>query len=822
MVANNFSLAKFNKSLRERIDKQQLNFCQAITLSHRKISVTANYAPQCLGATYAALDADLSIVEKDDYSAFYYGCSPKIDGHCVRAAISRLALTSVPALEEFIKENHREFMLHKHQEKYLLDIAKLIVITLASKYGITLKRNSATEFILAQKDNFPDIISHDEKHNTIQLRGCPTQELLALLAPYRFKNVDGLWNICNDSQTTITDIYNKMENIKLLKGKVFYSGVLVKPVNFDDEDALCESDNIQNIIIRYERSTFATVCAFDENHIHHPLLAHCRDALTELLQEDEENKEKLVGAIQDSASNEAAIRKCVNDFLAVCHNVNQIGVSSNVKTSDGKVFMGLRGANTIDDGCLYPSVNGNAEVYDPNVSFYNHSVYEDRPSIFLQETRCDFLGEIAREAYGELRLLTKNESWECYGIVISGMLPVNAPEAAMSRRLHFNILFENEVDETFAQIKERKIKASESFENANFIAVDIRCYKNRLHLFFAGISKSIKWLLNSKDFIESAFLLLIAGTGFLSATFSLDGISSILSLIFASLILLTNLLQLYKFISRTVRELKTTKTLRLYDTMPYDEPGGLCDKISDVMGSKFHPVAYAAMKMHIENIVYDRLPEKAQPNAIIFGDSYSTFASHIPEGYATYYSEKSRPETDVTAVNQTWWHQVIVETNSNLLLNDSWSGSTIGYTGWNGVDNSASSSFIYRLQQLIAKNFFTDNRVDTVFVFGGTNDSWSNAPLGQEQSQGEEKDLYCVLPAIGYFLQLLRKTLPDAKIYFLLNNELKEEITACIQTACKTQKITPITFDRIDKKCGHPTIQGMKDIAEKVLKVLNL
>lgn len=209
-------------------------------------------------------------------------------------------------------------------------------------------------------------------------------------------------------------------------------------------------------------------------------------------------------------------------------------------------------------------------------------------------------------------------------------------------------------------------------------------------------------------------------------------------------------------------------------------------------------------------------------NILIFGDSYSTFAGYIPAGNATYYSEKPRPETDVTAVEQTWWHQVITEIKGKLILNDSWSGSTIGYTGWNGADNSASSSFIYRLRQLIDRDFFPENKISTVFVFGGTNDSWSNAPLGQEMCDcWEEKDLYFVLPAIWYFLDLLKSTLPEAKIYCLINNELKDEVVSCIKNACEKYEMTPITFDHIDKNYGHPTIAGMKDISDTVLKMLN-
>jgi hypothetical protein len=120
-------------------------------------------------------------------------------------------------------------------------------------------------------------------------------------------------------------------------------------------------------------------------------------------------------------------------------------------------------------------------------------------------------------------------------------------------------------------------------------------------------------------------------------------------------------------------------------------------------------------------------------NVLIMGDSYSTFEGYNPEGYRHYYAPVPRPDTntDVVKVEHTWWHPLLAKTNANLILNNSWSGSTIGYTGYNGDDNSQTCSFIYRLRQLIAEGFFEKNKIDTVLVFGGTNDNWCCAPLGK-------------------------------------------------------------------------------------------
>lgn len=209
-------------------------------------------------------------------------------------------------------------------------------------------------------------------------------------------------------------------------------------------------------------------------------------------------------------------------------------------------------------------------------------------------------------------------------------------------------------------------------------------------------------------------------------------------------------------------------------------------------------------------------------NAIIFGDSYSTFENYVPDGYDVYYHENGDSETDITNVNETWWYQVVSAVHLNLVLNDSWSGATMGYTGYNNQDCSKSSSFIYRLRKLIEQDFFQINQIDTVFAFGGTNDDWSNAPLGSQKNENWKKeDLYFVLPAISCFFYELRNAAPKANIYCLINTGLKSEISAEMKRVCAMYGITWITFEEIDKKDGHPTIKGMKDIANKVLRVLN-
>ena len=211
-------------------------------------------------------------------------------------------------------------------------------------------------------------------------------------------------------------------------------------------------------------------------------------------------------------------------------------------------------------------------------------------------------------------------------------------------------------------------------------------------------------------------------------------------------------------------------------------------------------------------------------NFMIFGDSYSTHKDHIPKEYAYYYCDEGvDPSNPVTKmrVEQTWWGQFIEKTGANLVLNDSWSGSTIGYTGYDG-DCSTSSSFIYRYTKLLESGFFNENQIDTIFVLGGTNDSWSNAPLGTEKyADWTREDLFCVQPAICYFMAQLKQNHPDVRVIYIANCDIKTEIIDCIKHASEFFGAGYVELHDIDKDMGHPTILGMEQICDQVMEFVN-
>ena len=113
----------------------------------------------------------------------------------------------------------------------------------------------------------------------------------------------------------------------------------------------------------------------------------------------------------------------------------------------------------------------------------------------------------------------------------------------------------------------------------------------------------------------------------------------------------------------------------------------------------------------------------AKPVVSILGDSYSTFEGYIPVGNAVWYDTRPNPKkTDVSDVKHTWWWQFISRGGYILGVNDSYSGATVSYTGYNGADYS-DRSFITRLPRL--------GSPDILLIFGATNDSWAGVKIGR-------------------------------------------------------------------------------------------
>lgn len=78
-------------------------------------------------------------------------------------------------------------------------------------------------------------------------------------------------------------------------------------------------------------------------------------------------------------------------------------------------------------------------------------------------------------------------------------------------------------------------------------------------------------------------------------------------------------------------------------------------------------------------------------------------------------------------------------------------------------------------------------------------------------------DLYNVLPAFSYLINLIASNFPHTKIYCIINTDLKIEIAEFYKSVCEKNGVNIVELHDIDKVHGHPTVKGMLDIKEQIL-----
>ena len=176
--------------------------------------------------------------------------------------------------------------------------------------------------------------------------------------------------------------------------------------------------------------------------------------------------------------------------------------------------------------------------------------------------------------------------------------------------------------------------------------------------------------------------------------------------------------------------------------------------------------------------------QSIKPTVAVLGDSYSTFEKYIPDTNKTYYTTTDWSKTGVVNVKQTWWWQVIKKAGFKLGANDSYSGATVSYSGYNDEDY-ADRSFITRVPRL--------GNPDIILIFGGINDK---------------------------LIELAQEHYPNVTLYFIISDDLKTEIVESTKVVCEHYGIKYVQLQGIEKESGHPTVKGMETIANQVLTLI--
>ena len=534
--AKDFNLKKLNICLNKLLKKEEIDFCSPIACSFNgEFPVIGKYRkPSEIRTVVVTLDKNLCPVQinNDD---FYYGVSPKLNAQLISDAIVNGRFRSELELDCFIKEHCSLFMLYNWQATYLLDFARYVVLAVASKYGIKIKWDDIFSSIIAKYDPFSKILV--KQNNILKVCGCPTIEIENAFNNFNLyfeKNRNGIWEITQKQGTTLRDIYTNEKTIGLLDSCGYYSGVLLKPIEFDFNQITYESKYKHSLTIHFDKTTYATVFALDNNFLEHPLLSSVsKKNLSDMLMNDDEEKRRLIfnmrnnGNEIDLAYMERSV-ECINDYLSSSSNVNQICVGSSILSSDGYIMSAIRNANTIDSQKLYPGVNGNAEIRDSDVSFYAYSCLTDCPTIDLSVIgsstsaidRVDFNGEINREADAELIERASETDWECCGIVVLGNEPSkktteNGLYTESRRRLHFTIVFDYKSKHSFDEVVHNSHIAIESYENNAFWGVKPCYHKDYLDAIGSCILGVSRLVVKYRDVFEAAlFLFLIRSLNF--------------------------------------------------------------------------------------------------------------------------------------------------------------------------------------------------------------------------------------------------------------------------------------------------------------------
>ena len=195
----------------------------------------------------------------------------------------------------------------------------------------------------------------------------------------------------------------------------------------------------------------------------------------------------------------------------------------------------------------------------------------------------------------------------------------------------------------------------------------------------------------------------------------------------------------------------------------------------------------------------------------ILGDSYSTFEGYVdPESNDVWGLYDT---IGVTDVRQMWWWQLVDSTGWQLEKNNSFSGSLI--CNMNYANYFGPHSFLRRMDDL--------GNPDVIFVFGGTNDVWDEAPLGDYVfSYWTEEQLCTFRPALACLFYRLKNRYSNAKLYFMIDLSLDDAYIASIHRIAHYYDVECIDLYYVEKDWNHPTIAGQTIIDQQVLEALIL
>ena len=219
----------------------------------------------------------------------------------------------------------------------------------------------------------------------------------------------------------------------------------------------------------------------------------------------------------------------------------------------------------------------------------------------------------------------------------------------------------------------------------------------------------------------------------------------------------------------------------------------------------------------------------------VLGDSLSTLEGYSVPKYAAFYDTARKLEAEVYIPSDTWWGKVIRHFDGRLLVNNSFSGSTVCWSPGYEIQSYGCSE--ERTSSLGKDGILPD----VIMVLMGTND-WGKGTKPMPDG-GDSEDLSVFLVAYSKMLEKLKNNYPQAEIWCFTLPVSKctkdpefvfpycykgihiEKYCEVIRKCANEKKCRIVDFyaasepyDTIDR--FHPNAQGMKTLAKAAIDQL--
>lgn len=398
-------------------------------------------------------------------------------------------------------------------------------------------------------------------------------------------------------EVSLIDLY-KTDNIDYFKcySNALYSGVIPRLLNVEYFSPSMANNDIYKIQFNLGRTSFMTIYAFNHKNnkeiLNHPFLsikengATLKDVIIQFDKKEVEIQKVYYQDIKQANHDEQKELLALNKYLNKSWNIHNVNVSGNLYDIDDKCIYTKRSINVTDSSCLYCSVNGASEIHDSDVIFYNNSVQEDIPTINYSDTPFYFGGELTRESIAELAISDISPYWNYYGFTCMSYYKENTDHALW---LHFNILGEKKISDSFNNINENRKQASERFENESIYAYTLSINKTIIESFTTRFRHISRILIDNKDIITTFILVLIII--FNKKDLSLDMTLSIIFALLLGILLVSQIRSYYKSLT-TIKRISA----KIYKTNFYNS---VFKKLKPKKNSDIDLILYVLTRLRI-------------------------------------------------------------------------------------------------------------------------------------------------------------------------------------------------------------------------------